>query len=360
MLTAFWSGLGDEFAKRWATRILTPAFAFWAGGLVVLWWHAHARGVQEHGWAHELSVTTTWLRGLPGVAQAALVVVGLILLTASALIAERLTMPLLQLLEGYWPRPQWVRNQLIAYRRWRRRRWDKRVYGDGGLAIRQRFGGLNTAEYLDLRTLEAAPSLDPARLQGLRQRRAAGLSAQLTAELGRGRAYLYRSPPSDELGMPTRLGDVLRAAEYRPLEKYGLDAVICWYALWLLLPADVKTELVQTRTVLDNAARGWLWGALFLVWTPWAWWAIPIGVLIPALTYYVGILGAATLFGELMVTAYDLHRFKLYDSLHLPRPLSPVLERKQDGPRVTNLLWGGLSEPGLVYVEPPADGAGTS
>ena len=127
MLTAFWSGLGDEFAKRWAARILTPAFAFWAGGLVVLWWHAHAPGVQEHGWAHELSATTTWLRGLPGIAQAALVVVGLILLTASALIAERLTMPLLQLLEGYWPRPQWLRNKLITYRRWRRRRWDERV-----------------------------------------------------------------------------------------------------------------------------------------------------------------------------------------------------------------------------------------
>ena len=111
MLTAFWSGLGEEFAKRWAARILTPAFAFWAGGLVVLWWHAHAPGVQAHGWAHELSATTTWLRGLPGIAQAVLVVVGLILLAASALIAERLTVPLLQLLEGYWPRPRSAAQQ---------------------------------------------------------------------------------------------------------------------------------------------------------------------------------------------------------------------------------------------------------
>jgi hypothetical protein len=159
--------------------------------------------------------------------------------------------------------------------------------------------------------------------------------------------------------MPTRLGDILRAAEYRPYSKYGLDAVICWYALWLLLPDDAKTELVQARTALDNAARGWLWGALFLVWTPWAWWAIPVGVLIPTLTYYVGILGAATLFGDLMVTAYDLHRFKLYDSLHLPRPKSPVAEKERDGPRVTNLLWGGLDEPGLDYVDPPAGGTST-
>jgi hypothetical protein len=88
--------------------------------------------------------------------------------------------------------------------------------------------------------------------------------------------------------------------------------------------------------------------------------AIPIGVLIPALTYYIGILGAATVFGELMVTAFDLHRFKLYDSLRLPRPTSPAREREQDAPRVTNLLWGGLDEPGLKYVDPPVDQTGTS
>jgi hypothetical protein len=357
MLTAFWSGLGEEFAKRWAARVLTPAFAFWAGGLVVLWWHAHAQGVEAHGWAHELATTTTWLRGLPGIAQALLIVVGLILLAASALIAERLTLPLLQLLEGYWPRPRSVRNVLIAYRRWRRRRWDARV---SELAIRQLYGGLSAAEYRELRRLEAAPPDDTTQLRDLRKRQAAGINAQLTAELGRGRTYLHRSPPRDDLGMPTKLGDILRVAEYRPYGKYGLDAVICWYALWLLLPADVKTELVQTRTALDNAARGWLWGALFLVWTPWTWWAIPIGVLIPALTYYIGILGAATVFGELMVTAFDLYRFKLYDSLRLPRPTSPAHEREQDGPRVTNLLWGGLDEPGLKYVDPPLDGTGTS
>jgi hypothetical protein len=357
MLTAFWSGLGEEFAKRWATRVLTPAFVFWAGGLVVLWWHAHAQGVKAHGWAHELSTTTTWLRGLPGIAQAVLVVVGLILLAASAVIAERLTLPLLKLLEGYWPRPRFVRNTLIAYRRWRRRRWAERV---NELAISQLYGGLNPAEYRELRSLEAAPPADTTQLRDLRRRQAAGITAQMTAELGRGRTYLHRSPARDELGMPTKLGDILRTAEYLPYNKYGLDAVICWYALWLLLPAEVKTELVQARTALDNAARGWLWGALFLVWTPWTWWAIPVGVLIPVLTYYIGILGAATVFGDLMVTAFDLHRFKLYDSLRLPRPASPALEREQDGPRVTNLLWGGLDEPDLKYVDPPSDGTGTS
>ena len=81
--------------------------------------------------------------------------------------------------------------------------------------------------------------------------------------------------------------------------------------------------------------------------------------MVPALAYYVGILAAASLFGDLTVSAFDLYRFRLYDSLHLPRPSSPTLERRRDGSRVTRLLWAGLDEPGLQYVEPPAkDGNG--
>ena len=78
MLTALWSGLGDEFAKRWAARVLTPAFAFWAGGLVVLWWHAHAQGVKTMAGHtscrhHDMAARTA------GIAQAVFIVVGLIL-----------------------------------------------------------------------------------------------------------------------------------------------------------------------------------------------------------------------------------------------------------------------------------------
>src|SRR5262249_36585476 len=104
------------------------------------------------------------------------------------------------------------------------------------------------------------------------------------------------------------------------------------------------------------AARAWLWGALFVVWTPWTWLALPIAVIVPALAYYVGILPAAALFGELTASAFDLYRFRLYDNLYLRRPSSPASER-QAGRRVTRLLWEGLDEPGLNYVDPPADGA---
>ena len=151
---------------------------------------ARARTRSEGTWLGARAVaTTTWLRGLPGIAQAVFIVVGLILLAASALIAERLTVPLLQLLEGYWPRPRSVRNTLIAYRRWRRRRWAKRV---SELAVSQLYGGLNAAEYRELRSLEAAPLSDTARLH--RPATAAGGRHQRTDD-SRAGARAHVPPP---------------------------------------------------------------------------------------------------------------------------------------------------------------------
>jgi hypothetical protein len=98
--------------------------------------------------------------------------------------------------------------------------------------------------------------------------------------------------------------------------------------------------------------RIWLWGALFLLWAPWLWWvAVPIGILVPLLAYGFSMLSAATLFGDLTETAFDLHRMELYDALHLPRPTSPAYEREQ-GARLSQILWRGETDPGIEYVEP--------
>jgi len=37
VLDAFWSGVGEELARHWVARVLTPAFAFWVGGLALVW-----------------------------------------------------------------------------------------------------------------------------------------------------------------------------------------------------------------------------------------------------------------------------------------------------------------------------------
>jgi hypothetical protein len=349
--------LGGELAKQWAARILTPAFAFWAGGLAALWWHAHHRGVQTHGWSAELTTTAKPLQALPTLGQVVLLLGALFLLAASAVIAERLTLPLLRLLEGYWSHPRWLWRLLVRIRGSQRERWTTRV---APLEVRQRRGKLGVREYVELLRLEKSTSPDLKRLAMLRQGRAEGFSSDDAARLARGLRIMRQIPEQRALQMPTRLGNILRSAERRPVDKYGLDPAVCWTALWLVRPEHTRTELVQSRSTLDNATRMWLWGALFVVWTPWTWWAVPIAVLVPLLAYHVGMIGGATLFGDLVVAAFDLHRMSLYDNLHLPRPLSPTEERRVSGPRLTNALWGGLDEPNLMYAfHPPPTSAGS-
>ena len=358
MLTSFWSGLGGELAKQWAARILTPALVFWAGGLGLVWWNVHGSRVEQGGLSAELQATAHPLAQLPAVAQAVLIVGALMILVGSALIADRLTLPLLKLLEGYWSRPAFLRSWLIDRRRSRRQRWVETV---GTLEQKQSRGDLSLAEDRERKQLAATEELSEAQSARLKQleKRQRSFTAGDSAELARGHSFLRTSPREDGLGMPTRLGDILRASERRPADHYGLGAIICWYRLWMLLPEEVKIEISQARLQVDQAVRGWLWGALFIVWAPWVWWvAVPVAIVVPLVTYNFSMLSAATLFGDLTETAFDLHRMKLYDALQLPRPTSPATERV-DGRRLTGLLWHGETDPAIVYATPPSAPAGT-
>lgn len=349
MLEAFWSGVGEELARTWVARVLTPAFAFWVGGAALLWWSVYADDVAAQGWLPTIVASAAGLGALPVVVQGALVVGGLVLVAASAVIAERLTLPVLRLLEGYWTHPAWLYQLLTRYRRWRRWRVRDRV---APLQRRQRRNTLTVVDEWTLRRLRTVTDPDDDqknRLADLEQRAAQRLTAAENQRLGRDIAWLRTTPDRDDLGMPTRLGDILRAAEHRPGAVHGTDAIVCWGALWQLLPAEIRTELTGSRAALDASVRGWLWGALFLVWTPLSWWAVAVGIGVPLLSYRFGILPRAVTFGELVVTAYDVHRMKLYDSLHLPRPTSPADERSVAGPRLTSALAGTLADSTLLY-----------
>ena len=346
MLSAFWSGAGEELARHWVARVLTPAFAFWMGGLALVWWHRQAEEVPVNGWLGELAASGDALARLPVLVLGALVVGGLVLVAASAVVAERLTGPLLRLLEGYWTLPRWLWQRMVTHRKKHRDKISERVRE---LQLRQRRDTLTIPEFVELRRLRTDPMADAKRKEVLEEGAAAGLTAHETIKLGRDLQRLRTTPQRDDLRMPTRLGDALRAAEHRPNVRYGLDAVVCWSALWLVLPADTRGELIATRTALDAAVRGWLWGALFLVWTPFSFWAVLVGVGICLLSYHFGVLPRGVTYGRLIVTAYDLHRMKLYDALYLPRPTSPANERSVAGPRVTKALSGTLDEAGLTY-----------
>lgn len=358
MLTAFWSGIGQDLARYWVAKVLTPALAFWAGGLGLVWWNLNSADIAREGWPAAMAASADRLGRTPAMVQGALIVGALVLIAASAAITERLTLPVLRLMEGYWTRPAWLYRLLVDHRRRRYLRISQRITP---LQRRQRRGALTVAEYRELSRLRSGLSADPERRALLEQRAARRLTSLETTRLGRDTAWLLSSPDRGDLTMPTRLGDILRAAESRPGGVYGIDAVICWGALWFLLPPRPRTELAEARAALDSALRGWLWGAAFVVWTPFSWWALAVTAIVPLVSYRFGILPRAIAFGQLVDTCYDLYRMGLYDAMHLPRPTSPEEERTTAGPRLTRALAGTLVDPELRYLfEPPPDAASTT
>lgn len=301
MPTKFLESLGGKLAEQWGTNLLTPAFAFWLGGFIA--W------INHFGW--------NWLSlqfmQLVEPLQIAALVGALFIVVVSAFAIQQLDLAVLRLFEGYW------HSWFNAFRR--------------KLINRQkcRFDRLSDQwQKLQLKQ-------DQAQLTSAEQDRLSAIDWQLR-----------QFPTQRDRFMPTQFGNLLRAAESQSKDKYGLDAIICWSRLWFVLPDGVKKDLQEARADLNCFARLWLWGILFLIWSVWAIWAVPIGLGI-AWFAHRGMLVAAATYGDLLESAFDLYRFDLYRSLHLPTPSNPAEER-QFGQQLTQYLWRGSDRAHPIFT----------
>lgn len=310
----FVEGVSGKLAERWVATLLTPAFCFWAGGFYA--W------VQRCGWASfkaQLGLLSTAY-------QIAVLVVSLLVVSVSAFVIRHFDLSILRLLEGYWPRClkplMWLRRRLI-------KRQKKHI---------------PEQEHLQdlIRQIEAPVAIS----ERMEEQKREQIEEKALLEYQRHRF------PSPEYLMPTTLGNILRASERRPVQKYGLDAVVCWPHLWLLLPEQVRSDIQDARANLNTAARIWFWGILFaLVWTPLALWALPIG-LVTAWFAYRWSLMAARIYGDLVEAAFDLYRTQLYTALRWPLPTKSE-EEKEQGERLTEYLWRGPVRPVTFHVNSP-------
>jgi hypothetical protein len=302
VLAALGADLGRRVVERWVSAVGAPALVFWLGGLLAWTWaHGGFTGADsgwrelERWWAHAFGST-------PVVAQALFAVLVLLLVAGSAQLAELLVFGALRTLEGYWPR--WARPVRTAV-----------------VALRGRAVGRRTGRWRAL------------------ARRREELTVEEHAEyvtLSRWRAGVPADPRDL---MPTRLGDVLKAAESRPRHRYGLDAVVCWPRLWLAMPETSRIEVSAARTRLDDGARLWLWSLFFCVWTVFAWWALGVA-LVGMLVGYRLALAGATPYGQLVQACYDLHRRDLYTALG-QEPATDPRQELQAGRRLTAYLERG-------------------
>ncbi len=260
------SSLGETIARH----LFGPAAFFWLGGLVA--WLS----IDEQQTFSTLILTADISQQLVGLT------LGLAILIISDVIMEGFTMPLLQLLEGYY----WLH------------------WVDMG-AIRATVA----AKRAERESLKSTYGTDP-----VATRRYQALSQELT----------NYALDSNHI-MPTTVGNILRAAEEYSRERYGLEAVTVWPRLWVLLSDELKQELILARAQLNRAVQVMAWGILFPIWAIFAAWnfimlfALVIAPIMVIVGYYQAIQSATT-YGDFIRTAFDLHRFKLYEALKWPRP----------------------------------------
>jgi hypothetical protein len=134
--------------------------------------------------------------------------------------------------------------------------------------------------------------------------------------------------PDERLLLPTRLGNVLRAAEAKAGQRYGLDTVTMWPRLYPHVPDPLARALQETRTQLDAYASlcvsflvaGVVLAAVLLTDGPWL--AVPALVLAAGWIAYRAATTTAIKYGEALAVAFDLYRFPMLDRLGFAHPSS--------------------------------------
>lgn len=326
MLGEFWKSVSGKLADRWAG--LGSAAVFWAG-LLVVWLGAH------DGWATARQASG-WLQAQSDLGLLVVLLGGLLLASAPAVLVTRVTAPVLRLLEGYWPTPA-------------KKLWCRRV----------------TAKQQQLQSDQDAFRSLAAAKRAAAKSGGRPMTRDEVDEYSRLDWSLHHRPGAPARVMPTRVGNVLRAAEDRPRLKYGLDSVIVWPRLWLVLPDTTRQELAAARGALDSAVAAVVWGLLFSAAVPLmvglgrpAHWLLPglVGVTVGAGTAAAAwvwwVPQRAMVFADLLDSAFDLHRFTLYEQLRWPLPANAVDEH-QSGEALTKYLWLGSRSALPTFSTPP-------
>jgi hypothetical protein len=160
--------------------------------------------------------------------------------------------------------------------------------------------------------------------------------------------------------MPTRLGNVLRAAEDYPGddERYGMDAVFYWPRLYLILPADTRTLVEDYRSGLDRmvliaslAVMFPFAGLIVLAFanTTWLAWAVSAAAdVLAAVAAYQAAVSAAVAFGDSVRACFDIYRRTLMQQMGLALPASLQDEQKLWGTLKQQLYQRGADDPSLL------------
>jgi len=284
MLSAFLGQATKFFDKRFLLTVWFPTFLFGGAWVVLV---ALTIGVKD---------AVDWWTELPALTQAWLSAAGILGVTFVAYLCDNLAYGLVRWYEGYWPESL---SWLIQYKaNMHRQHW-----------------------------LRIGDQMDRA------------VEKHLTRKYNRLYARCHFAYPRDDaLLMPTRLGNVLRAAEEYGLLAYNLDAPTIWPRLTLLLPAEFQSQLEQASmplvAMLFCSALSWVFALAGGAWVfigsdRWVLFvAVALGGLGLSRLCYESAVHRAVEYGTLIRTAFDLYRHSLLKALGLNVPKALAQERE--------------------------------
>jgi hypothetical protein len=258
------------------------------------------------------------LATLGGVELAA-IVLGVVLL---AVVLHPLQLPLVQLLEGYWPRSlRWLTAAGVSRQQRKRSALESQA--------------------------------DANRLSEQQRENPADRRAVLEAAWRLRRRF----PPANML-LPTALGNALRAMESDAGPAYGADTVAWWPRLYIVLGEQMRAVVDDRRDQLDATCRlGATGAAVAVISVPLLWrsgWWLPLALvpLAVAVVSYRAAVTAAVAYGESVSAAFDLHRFDLLTRLHLALPNTPA-EELTTNRRLTRFWLQGVPMSDVLFEHQP-------
>lgn len=337
---------------RMVLTSLLPSLGFWAAvgalaGTQVGWSRV------QHWWIH-LSSGASLLLAIAGVA--ALVLFALVLSAQEG--------ALLSMYEGYWGRrgpTAWLASTVAGWRRRHARKVDANITALDA-AINDLSETISALEKSaadltrEIGTLAGNGVLAP-QLPQLKDKRqqledTEKKLQEYADKINRSRAlteYLYRNYPSklDRI-LPTRLGNIIKAAEEYPADKgrYGIDAVFFWPRLIAVVPDAARGDLSDARAsmalLLNVSTLAFLLGvgsfaalAAATLRPAAVFWACGAGGLVLAALAYRSALAPGRIYAELVRAAFDLYRADLLKQLSFGLPDSLDEERA---------LWDNLGQ----------------
>jgi hypothetical protein len=138
--------------------------------------------------------------------------------------------------------------------------------------------------------------------------------------------------------LPTRLGNILKSAEYYPQSRYNLDSVLIWPRLYPVLPDGFKDMLAEKKSSLDTLITISILSVVFalagtgyflLLRHSWPLFLLTFcGGLILWLLSYKSAVEVTMGYGALIKVGYDLYRGDLLKALRLKMPATLVKEKE--------------------------------